>query len=152
MAKVTMEECLAIASVGRLINDWVFEIDFNHGLNIADLVTEDCIYHMGSGIKQGRQAVVQSYRERYDRLSVEADGVPPMRHLNANLRVDFVGPDEVKITFGLLFFTAEGNPAGNRHTDAAAVADVWMECRCEADGHWRISQFASDQPFSRTFP
>lgn len=152
MAKLTTEECTAIACIQHLINDWVFEIDFNHGLQIADLVTEDCFYHMGSGIKHGRQAIVDSYRERYERLSVEADGVPPMRHLNANLRVEFVSLDEVQITFGLLFFTAEGNPAGNKHTDAAAVADVWMDCRRETDGHWRISRFASDQPFSRTFP
>jgi ketosteroid isomerase-like protein len=152
LATFTIEETVSVAAINQLINDWVFELDFNHGVTIADLVTEDCSYPMASGFAQGRQAIVDAYRKRCDRLSSESDGVPPMRHLNANLRVSFVSPHEADITFGLLFFTAEGNPAGTRHTDAAAVADVWMNVRREDDGHWRIGRFESTQPFSRALP
>lgn len=152
MAKFTREQAIVFTEIQQLINDWVFDLDFHDGLNMGELVTEDCAYGMASGLRNGRAEIVAAYQKRLNRLSQRAEGVPPMRHLNANLRVEFLGPDEVAITFGMLFFTAEGNPAGARHTDAAAVADVWMNCRREADGHWRISRFTSDQPFSRTFP
>ncbi len=45
-----------------------------------------------------------------------------------------------------LFFAAVGTPPFNT-CDPAALADVRMECRRVADGHWRISD--SGQIFRR---
>ncbi|MCB2078104.1 MAG: nuclear transport factor 2 family protein [Novosphingobium sp.] len=150
MAKFSVEEAVAVAEIQQLINDWVYDLDFNHGLTVDGLVTDDCYYAMHSGARVGRQEIVTAYRERVERLTRDGGDVPPMRHLNANLRVEFRDPDNAAITFGMSFYTAEGNPAGSRHTDATAIADVWMDCRREGDGHWRISRFESSQPFART--
>ncbi|PEQ13133.1 hypothetical protein B2G71_09750 [Novosphingobium sp. PC22D] len=149
MAKFSMQEVASVAEIQQLINDWVYELDFNHGLSMDTIVTEDCVYTMHSGTRTGRDAIVEAYRQRAERLTAGGEAMPPMRHLNANLRVEFRDPDHAAITFGMAFYTAEGNPAGARHTDASAIADVWMECRREDDGHWRISRFESDQPFVR---
>ena len=149
MAKFSLEEIVAVGEIQQLINDWVYELDFNHGVGIGQIVTEDCSYHMHSGLRSGRQEIVAAYRQRLDRLTGDGGEVPPMRHLNANLRVEFRDRDSAAITFGMTFFTAEGHPAGTGHTDASAIADVWMDCRREGDGHWRISRFHSAQPFAR---
>lgn len=149
VAKFSLEEIVAVGEIQQLINDWVYELDFNHGLTIDGIVTEDCVYVMHSGAQNGRQAIVEAYRQRVERLIKDGGEIPPMRHLNANLRVEFRDKDDAAITFGMTFYTAEGNVAGTRHTDATAVADVWMDCRRDNDGHWRISRFDSTQPFVR---
>lgn len=149
MAKFSLEEIIAVGEIQQLINDWVYELDFNHGLTIDQIVTEDCSYVMHAGVRSGRREIVESYRQRAERLTKDGGEIPQMRHLNANLRVAFRDKDNAAITFGMTFYTAEGNPAGARHTDATAVADVWMDCRRESDGHWRISRFDSTQPFVR---
>lgn len=151
MARFSKDEAVAVAEIQQLINDWVFELDFHHGVNMDELVTNDCSYTMISGAQIGKQAIVEKYRHRVAHHAEQGEEPPAMRHLNANLRVSFLTPDKATITFGLLYFTAEGHPAGMRHTDAAAVADVYMDCRRESDGHWRISRFESGQPFSRSF-
>ena len=149
MAQFTLDQIIAIGEIQQLINDWVYELDFNHGLTVSNLVTEDCFYVMHSGPRNGREQIVDAYRQRFEKLSANGGEVPAMRHLNANLRVEFLAPDAASITFGMAFYTAEGNPAGARHTDASAIADVFMACRREADGQWRISRFHSAQPFVR---
>jgi hypothetical protein len=39
--------------------------------------------------------------------------------------------------------------SGTNHADPAAVADVRMNCRRDADGEWRILMFDSNQSFKR---
>ena len=53
------------------------------------------------------------------------------------------------VGFLLLFFAKVGDPPFVGYCDPLAVADVQMECRSEADGHWRISMFNSGQIFQR---
>jgi len=149
LANVTLEQSLVIASVQQLINDWAHELDINNGLKIAALVTEDCLYTVGGTLRQGRAAVELFYQERLKRLSAQPDGVPTQRHMLSNLRVDFRTGAEVSITFSLLYFTTAGMKSGLNHADPAAVADVRMDCRRDADGHWRISKFDSNQMFRR---
>lgn len=149
MAKVTAEQLPIIASVQQLINDWAYELDVNNGLKISDLVTEDCSYNVAGSLRQGRAAVEQFYRERLERLSAQPGGVPTQRHMLSNLRVNFRSDKEVSITFSLLYFTTAGMASGTNHADPAAVADVRMDCRQDADGEWRISKFDSNQTFRR---
>ena len=57
--------------------------------------------------------------------------------------------DKARANFLLLFFAKVGEPPFVGYCDPLAVADVRMQCRREADGHWRISQFDSNQIFQR---
>ena len=144
-----MEQSIAFAAVQQLINEWAHELDIHNGLHIADLVTEDCSY-MGRGTElKGRDAVVKFYKDRLEQLSATPAGVPIHRHTLSNLIVTFGSASEVSITFTLLYFTTAGMASGTNHADPAAVADVRMNCRCDADGEWRISKFDSNQTFRR---
>jgi ketosteroid isomerase-like protein len=149
VANINAEQSLVIASVQHLINDWAAELDVNNGLNIAGLVTEDCSYNVGGAMRQGRPEVEKFYRDRLARLSAQPEGVPTQRHTLSNLRVSFRAAKEVSITFTLVYFTSAGMASGLNHADPAAVADVRMNCRRDADGEWRISMFDSNQTFKR---
>jgi ketosteroid isomerase-like protein len=149
MANVTTEQALAIASLQQLINDWAYELDVNNGLQIANLVTEDCHYVVRGAPRLGRAAVEQFYKERLATLSSQPTGVPLQRHALSNLRVKFHTQTQVSITFTLIYFTTAGVAAGAQHADPAAVADVRMDCRKDPDSEWRISKFDSNQSFQR---
>ena len=57
--------------------------------------------------------------------------------------------DHAQVGFLLVFFAKVGEPPFIGYSDPLAVADVRMECRREADGHWRISLFDSGQIFRK---
>jgi ketosteroid isomerase-like protein len=144
-----MEQVLARAEIQELINAWAYELDVRNGLHISSLVTEDCLYVVGGTPRNGRSAVEKFYQDRLTRLSALPEGVPTQRHALSNLRVNFGGDAEASITFTLVYFTTAGMASGLNHADPAAVADVRMNCRRDADGHWRISKFDSNQTFRR---
>jgi ketosteroid isomerase-like protein len=149
LAKFTTEQAVTVVAVQQLINDWGFDLDIHNGANIANLVTEDCSY-MGRGVPmQGRAAVVKFYKDRLEQLAATPAGVPVHRHTLSNLRVTFKTADEVSITFSLVYYTTAGMASGTNHADPAAVADVRMNCRRDADGEWRIAMFDSNQSFKR---
>ncbi len=149
MAKFTAEQAHAVVEIQQLINDWGYELDLNNGQNIADLVTEDCTYMLGGNAREGRASIVQFYAERLTRLGATPEGVPVHRHALSNLRVMFSGADAASITFNLIYFSTMGQASGQDHADPASYADVRMEVRREADGHWRIARFDSGQAFRR---
>jgi len=144
-----MEQALAVNELQQLINDWAYELDVNQGLEIANLLTEDCIYSVRGAPVKGSAAVVQFYKGRLETLSAQVTGVPTQRHTISNLRVGFRSADAVSITFSLLFFTTAGSEKGLNQTDPAAVADVRMDCQRGSDGEWRIARFDSNQAFRR---
>ena len=148
MAKFTADQAHAVVEIQQLINDWGFELDVDNGKNIADLVTEDCVYVVRGGNREGRAAVVKFYADRLAQLSA-GPGVPVHRHALANLRVSFNSSAEASINFNLLYFSTMGMASGQDHADPAAYADVRMNVRRDADGHWRISRFESNQSFRR---
>jgi ketosteroid isomerase-like protein len=149
VAKFTPEQAVARASVEELIHDWAYDLDVHNGLHVADLVTENCVYVVRAAPRQGRAAVETFYRERLAQLSAQPGGAPTQRHVLSNLRLSFRTDAEVSIAFTLVYFTTAGMASGLNHADPAAVADVRMDCRREADGHWRISMFDSNQTFRR---
>ena len=144
-----MEQAVAVVAVQQLINDWAHELDIHNGQHITDLITEDCVYAVGGEPRQGHAAVAKFYQDRLARLAAQPEGVPIHRHALSGLRVDFRSADEVSISFGLVYFTTAGMASGVNHADPASVADVRMDCRREADGHWRIARFDSNQVFRR---
>ena len=149
MAKLSMEQALAVAEVQQLIHDWAHDLDVYNGLHVSGLVTGDCIYTVGGAPRQGRVAVEKFYQDRLARLSAQPGGAPTQRHTLSNLRVNFRSDSEVSITFSLVYFTTAGMASGLNHADPAAVADVRMNCRRDDDGHWRIAMFDSNQTFRR---
>jgi ketosteroid isomerase-like protein len=149
LARFTAEQAHAVVEIQQLINDWGYDLDLHNGAHIADLVTEDCAYLVGGALREGRAAVVQFYIDRKARLAATAEGVPIHRHALANLRVAFSSADAASITFNLVYFSTMGVAAGADHADPASYADVRMDCRREADGHWRIARFESNQAFRR---
>lgn len=150
MAKFTPEQAASIAAIKQVIYEWGDELDVNSGLKMtaSDVLTQDVRYNVGGEWREGLAAAQAFYDARWDRLEA-AGGAPVMRHLLTNLRIKFTGEDSAAVTFQLLFFAATGEPPFVGKADPLAVADVRMETRREADGHWRISLFDSGQIFQR---
>ena len=150
MARFSADEAAAVLAIQQVINEWGDELDQIDGLKMieADVLTADCRYFVGGEWRDGSAAAARFYVERKARL-VAAGGAPVMRHINSNYRVSFVSPDHAKVGFLLLFFAKTGEPPFVGYCDPLAVADVRMECRREADGHWRIASFESGQIFQR---
>jgi ketosteroid isomerase-like protein len=149
MAKFTTEQAADVAAIQQVINEWGDELDQNDGLKMvaADVLTQDCRYFVGGEWREGLAAAAQFYAERKVRLDA-ADGAPVMRHIMSNTRVKFTAADQADVAFLLLFFARVGKPPFDT-CDPAAVAEVQMLCRREADGHWRIAMFNSGQTFIR---
>ena len=150
MAKFSSEQAAAVAAIGQVINEWGDELDRNDGLKMssAQVLTQDCRYNVGGEWREGREATAKYYQDRMVRLKA-ADGAPVMRHLITNLKVSFDGESKARADFLLLFFAKTGEPPFVGYCDPLAVADVGMECRCDANGDWLISHFDSGQIFQR---
>lgn len=149
MTKFTQAQAIAYVEIQQLIHEWSYELDVHNGANIAALLTEDCSYLVRGGVRTGRDAVAQFYRERLETLSASTEGVPVHRHALSNLRVSFQGANEAEIGFSLIYFSTAGMASGTDHADPASVADVRMTVRRGADEQWRIAMFDSGQSFRR---
>lgn len=148
MARFTMEETMAWIAIQQLINEWGAELDVNNGLNIGDLVTENCAYTVRGVERKSRTEVEAFYKGR---LAEFPDGPPVQRHVQTNLVVTFISADEAAISFTLVYFTTAIVAAGASEADPCAVADVKMTCHRDVDGHWRIEKFDSAQSLVRKF-
>ncbi len=144
MVKFTSAQAHAAIEIHQLINEYARDLDLHHGQNIGDLVTEDCSYNVMGGEKLGRAAVRQFYSGNYPRNQALPTGVPTARHLNVNPCIDFRSDSEAAVTFNMTYFTSA---SGSFAPNIVAVADVRMDMRKDADGHWRIARFDSNQPF-----
>lgn len=149
MAKFDPAQAADVLAVQQLVNEWAGELDINNGLQIADLLTDDCNYTVRGGARHSPADVVAFYQTRYAELEATPAGVPVHRHAVINPRVSFSGRDSATILFGMIYWTAMGMASGTDHADPALVADVSMDCRRCADGHWRIARFDSAPVFRR---
>jgi ketosteroid isomerase-like protein len=147
VAKFTVEQAASAMAVHQLIHDWAYELDQHDGLQMAPLLTEDCIYNVGGEPRHGKAAVNQFYVDRRARLEATDNGPPVMRHPITTLRVMPTGADSADVTFNIVFFMGFGTPPITNMTGPAAVADVTMAVRRDPDGEWRIARFDSWQPF-----
>jgi hypothetical protein len=149
VAKFTAEQAVAYVEIQQLINEWSYELDVHNGVNIGSLITEDCSYAVRGGVRTGRAAVQQFYKERLETLGATPDGVPTHRHMLANLRVTFNAANEAAIGFSLIYFSTAGMKSGTKHADPALTSDVVMDIRRGADGEWLIAKFDSAVSFLR---
>lgn len=150
MARFSAEQAAAVAAIQQVINEWGDQLDTNNGLTMveADVLTEDCRYFVGEQWREGLAATAQFYRDRWDKLQA-SNSVLVMRHLISNYRITFTAEDQASVSFLLVFYAKAGEGPFTDYCDPLAVADVRMECRRGADGHWRISMFDSGQIFQR---
>ena len=150
MAKFTAAQAADVLAIKQVIYEWADELDVNDGLKIkqSDVLAKDCRYFVGGEWKEGVDAVASFYSERKTRLE-GAGGAPVMRHQIMGIRVYFDAADKVRTGYQLLFFAHVGTPPIAGYCDPLATADVRMEVKREADGHWRISMFDSGQVFQR---
>lgn len=150
MAKFSAEQAVAVAAIQQVINEWGDELDQNSGRQMtqADVLVRDVRYFVGGEWRDGIEATQAFYDQRWATLTA-GDGPPVMRHVHSNYRVSFLAEDHAKVNFLLVFFAKVGEPPFVGYSDPLAVADVRMECRREADGHWRIAMFDSGQIFRK---
>lgn len=149
MAKFTPEQAADVLAIKQVVYEWGDELDINSGLKMreTDVLTADVQYNVGGEWRDGLEQVEGFYQARMENLKA-GNGAPVMRHIITSLRISFDGADEASAGFLLLFFAATGTPPFDT-CDPLAVADVSMNVRRDADGHWRISRFDSGQIFRR---
>ena len=147
MAKFDAAQAADVLAIQHVINEWAYEMDVNNGLTMAPLLTEDCQYVVREVCRDGRDAVVAFYTAR---LGEFPDGPPIHRHALANHRVTFKSADEARCDFNLTYFSSVVAAMGADVADPLSYADVWMDLRREADGHWRIASFDSKPVFVRS--
>lgn len=150
MAKFTPQQAADVLAVKQVVYEWGDELDIHNGLSIraSGCLTEDVRYNVGGQWREGLSEVEAFYKGRVEAMRAGA-GIMTMRHIITSLRVDFDDPDHAKVGYLLVFFAALGDGPFEKYCDPLAVADVKMECRRDADGEWRISQFDSGQIFKR---
>jgi hypothetical protein len=110
VAKLNMEQAVAVSEVQQLINEWAYELDMRNGLEISNLVTEDCIYSVRGSSLKGRVAVEEFYKGRLQSLSAQPTGVPTQRHTLSKSACRFSkckrGVDHLHA--GLLYYSRNG--------------------------------------------
>lgn len=150
MAKFSADQVASVLAVKQAIYEWGDELDLHNGLSMKDrgCLTNDVQYFVGGEWRNGIDEVMGFYNGRIEAQKA-AGAIMCMRHFITNLKVSFVSETEAKADFLLLFFAKPGDPPFTDGCDPLATADVWMECRKEADGEWRISRFDSTQIFIR---
>lgn len=149
MAKIDPARVADWLSVQTLIHDWATELDIENGLSITDLLCDDVTYTVRGGARTSAASVLGFYQTRFAELGATEAGVPIHRHVVYNLRVDFESADLAKARFGMVYFSTAGQASGTKHADPALVADVEIDARLCADGHWRIARFDSAPVFMR---
>ena len=150
MAKFEVSQVADVLAINQLINEWATELDINNGLEMANLLTDDCAYTVRGAPRSGPAEVVAFYTGRKAELAATEAGVPIHRHALSNLRVSFSGADSAKMEFGLIYFTEVVKGLGADVADPFSFADVSMDARRCADGHWRIARFDSAPVFIRS--
>lgn len=148
MPRFDQETAVAAMEIQQLVAEWVAELDFNGGLSMPRLITEDCEYLVGGNSYRGRAAVLKFYTDRGERVRTQQrDGVRTQRHTVSNLRVSFPSSDRAEFYFTLVNYSSEGKAPALDLVGPTIIADCRMQGRLEADGEWRISLFDSTPVF-----
>ena len=148
MTRFNAEQAAAVAAITQTINDWGYEVDIHCGRSMerADVLTKDCRCKLEGQWIEGLDNIVRFYKERNTRFEA-GEGAPVIRQILTNLRVSFTSDTAAKVGFVLILFAQLGKVPISNYCDPVEVADVRVDCRREADGHWRISLLDSDRIF-----
>jgi hypothetical protein len=140
----------AIVSITQLMSEWAHEVDSNYGRTVveADLLTMDCRCKLEERWIEGRDAVAEFYKARFEGTKA-GESAPIIRQLLTNFRVTLKTETESTVDLTLLLFLKVGTVPFSDYCDPVEVADVHVNCRRGADGHWRISMLDSRRIFRR---
>ena len=148
MPRFDQDAAIKAIALQQLINEWGYELDFNGGLTMPRLCTEDVNYLVGGTSYRGHAAVQKFYADRGERVRTQQkDGVRTQRHTISNYRLASSAADHAEVTFLLVNYSAEGKAPALNLVGPTIIADCRMEFRLEADGEWRISLFDSTPIF-----
>ncbi|CAN7261566.1 nuclear transport factor 2 family protein [Phenylobacterium sp. LjRoot219] len=148
MPRFDQDTAVKAVALQQLIAEWGYELDFNGGLTMPRLITEDCNYLVGGTSYRGHAAVQKFYADRGERVRTQQkDGVRTQRHTISNYRISFSAADQAEVTFLLVNYSQEGKAPAMNLVGPTIIADCRMECRQGADGEWLISLFDSTPIF-----
>jgi hypothetical protein len=148
MPKFDQQTAVAAMEIQQLVSEWVAELDFNGGLTMPRLITEDCEYFVGGTLYRGHAPVLKFYTDRGERVRTQQrDGVRTQRHTVSTFRISFPAAGETEFFFTLVNYSAEGKAPALNLVGPTIIADCRMQARREADGEWRISLFDSTPVF-----
>ena len=148
MRRFDQETAVSALELHQLIAEFGHELDANGGLNITAFYSEDCNFLVGGNSFRGHAAVKKFYADRAERVRTQQkDGVRTQRHTITNLRISFQDKNHATLNFVIVNYSAAGKAPVFDLTCPTIVADCRMECRREADGQWRIAEFASEPVF-----
>jgi hypothetical protein len=142
MRKLDLETAVAAIELQQLVVDYWQEIDLNGGRHAAEFFITDCVAEVGLVSFKGHTGVKKYYADRLESIRVQQnDGIRTTRHTFLNLRIVFENNSHATLSFLIMTFAGSGKPPVMDGTAPVAVSDARFECRCEADGQWRIAGF-----------
>jgi hypothetical protein len=154
MYHLTPEAAVAATQIHHLVAEFAAELDHNDGRTIDQAYTADGVCWMGERPLRGHAEILAFYRERIVRLATEQKGgVRTSRHVFTNVRVKLEDADHARVDFISVQYAGEGAAPIQGVLNATSVADCHMQVRREADGVWRVAEFAGvpvflgDDPF-----
>lgn len=146
MRNYTLDQLLVAYELEQRLYDFAEEIDINGAGDVGEFYTEDAVFHAGPNQICGREAIVQFYRTRNENVAkYQKDGARTGRHTFLNVRAFIKDENTATLKFLNVNYAGEGKPPVQGLKGPSAVADCRMECRREADGAWRFTEFAPFQ-------
>jgi hypothetical protein len=155
MQPFTPEQAAAAVELEQLVAHYWYELDVNGGRNVADFLTADVVYKIGTVVDRKGLADVQAfYAARNARVAREQKGgVRTSRHTHSSNRISFLGPDEAMLQLTAVNYSGSGPPPLMEGAGPTIVSDVKLICRRDAERRWRIAEFygqpifVGDDPF-----
>jgi hypothetical protein len=153
MDNFTAETAVIALQLQQMLMEFTYELDVNVGKNVTAHYTEDGVFVLGPNTIKGRAEIRKFYDARDVRVARESkDGVRTARHTFTNLRYDIKDNTNATLYFISIFYAGEGNPPVPGLGGPSTVADCRMLCRREADGIWRVAEFAATPVFMGNDP
>lgn len=144
MRKFDIESAVAVIELQQMIADYWAECDFNAGRDAASFYTEDCVAEVSVGTVRGRDGITKYYADMADRQA--QSGGRTTRHVAVNVRIFLQDKDRATIKCQTIGF-AGGGKVPVAGTAPAAVSDMRIECRRDADGQWRFFEYVASPKF-----
>lgn len=156
MRTFNSETAVAAIALQQMVVDYWRDVDFNWGHSAAEFYAEDCVAEIGANSYKGHAGIKKYYAEREAGIRAEEQGgVRTTRHGIINLQISFESDKRATLNFVIVTFAGAGKAPVFDCTTPVLVSDARFECRCDADGQWRIfgfhgaAVFISNDPFGK---
>jgi hypothetical protein len=148
MTNLIVETALTAMQLQQLLMEFAHELDFNSGLKVGELYTEDGTFILRDSVYRGRRAIIKFYKDYAARvIAEEKDGVRTQRHSFVNIRASVEDSNHATLHFISLNYSAGGKVPVPNLTGPRTLIDCYMKCRRGTDGRWRIAEFSNKRIF-----